>query len=59
MWSLDGAAHYKVFYGESINDLEITLNKIRNSKAYEEFAKTRGENEIIKSFAVEDILSFN
>ena len=59
MWSLDGAAYYKVFYGESINDLEITLNKIRNSKEYEEFAKTRGENEIIKSFSVEDILSFN
>ena len=59
MGDLNGATHYTVFYGESMNDLEITLNKIRNSKAYEEFAKTRGENEIIKSFAVEDILSFN
>ena len=38
---------------------EIILNKIRTSKAYEEFVKTRGENEIIKSFSVEDLLSFN
>ena len=42
-----------------MNDLEIILNKMRTSKAYEEFVKTRGENEIIKSFSVEDLLSFN
>ena len=59
MGDLDGATHYTVFYGESMNDLEITLNKIRNSKAYEEFSKARGTNEIIKSFAVEDLLSYN
>ena len=59
MGDLDGATHYTVFYGESMNDLEITLNKIRNSKAYEEFSKARGQNEIIKSFAVEDLLSYN
>jgi hypothetical protein len=59
MGDLDGATHYTVFYGEDMNDLEIILNKIRNSKAYEEFTKTRGENEIIKSFSVEDLLSFN
>ena len=59
MGDLDGATHYTVFYGESMNDLEITLNKIRNSKAYEEFSKARGPNEIIKSFAVEDLLTYN
>ena len=59
MGDLDGATHYTVFYGEDMNDLEIILNKIRNSKAYEEFTETRGENEIIKSFSVEDLLSFN
>jgi hypothetical protein len=59
MGDLDGASHYTVFYGENMNDLEIILNKIRNSKAYEEFVKTRGENEIIKSFSVEDLLSYN
>jgi len=59
MGDLDGATHYTVFYGENMNDLEIILNKIRTSKAYEEFVKTRGENEIIKSFSVEDLLSFN
>ena len=59
MGDLDGATHYTVFYGENMNDLEIILNKIRTSKAYEEFAKTRGKNEIIKSFSVEDLLSYN
>ena len=59
MGDLDGATHYTVFYGEDMNDLEIILNKIRTSKAYEEFAKTRGKNEIIKSFSVEDLLSYN
>jgi hypothetical protein len=59
MIDLDGAAHYTVFYGENMNDSEIILNKIRTFKAYEEFVKTRGENEIIKSFSVEDLFSFN
>ena len=47
------------FMARTMNDLEIILNKIRTSKAYEEFVKARGENEIIKSFSVEDLLSFN
>ena len=59
MGDLDGATHYTVFYGEDMNDLEIMLTKIRKSKAYQEFAKNRGEVEIVKSFAVEDLLSYN
>ena len=59
MGDLEGATHYTVFYGENMNDLEITLAKIRKSKAYQEFAKNRGENEIIKSFAVQDLLVYD
>ena len=59
MGDLEGATHYTVFYGENMNDLEITLSKIRKSKAYQEFAKNRGENEIIKSFAVQDLLVYD
>ena len=59
MGDLDGATHYTVFYGEDMNDLEIMLAKIRKSKAYQEFTKNRGEMEIVKSFAVEDLLSYN
>ena len=59
MGDLEGATHYTVFYGKNMNDLEITLAKIRKSKAYQEFAKNRGENEIIKSFAVQDLLVYD
>ena len=59
MGDLEGATHYTVFYGENMNDLEITLAKIRKSKAYQEFVKNRGENEIIKSFAVQDLLVYD
>ena len=59
MGDVDGASHYTVFYGQSLNDLDIILNKIKNSEAYKEFSKSRGENVIIKSFAVQDLLSFN
>ena len=59
MGDLEGATHYTVFYGENMNDLEITLAKIRKSKAYQEFTKNRGENEIIKSFAVQDLLVYD
>lgn len=59
MGDLEGATHYIVFYGENMNDLEITLAKIRKSKAYQEFVKNRGENEIIKSFAVQDLLVYD
>lgn len=59
MGDLEGATHYTVFYGENMNDLEIMLAKIRKSKAYQEFTKNRGENEIIKSFAVRDLLVYD
>ena len=59
MGDLQGATHYTVFYGENMNDLELMLAKIRKSKAYQEFAKNRGENEIIKSFAVRDLLIYD
>ena len=42
-----------------MNDLELIEPKIRKSKAYQEFAKNRGENEIIKSFAVRDLLIYD
>ena len=42
-----------------MNDLELMIGKIRKSKAYQEFVKNRGEMEIIKSFAVQDLLVYN
>ena len=59
MGDLGGATHYTVFYGESMNDLEVMIGKIRKSKAYQEYVKNRGEMEIIKSFAVQDLLVYN
>ena len=59
MGDLQGATHYTVFYGESMNDLEVMIGKIRASKAYQEYVKNRGEIEIIKSFAVQDLLVYN
>mgnify|MGYP001299329411 FL=1 len=59
MGDLGGATHYTVFYGESMNDLEVMIGKIRKSNAYQEYVKNRGEMEIIKSFAVQDLLVYN
>ncbi len=59
MGDLGGATHYTVFYGQSMNDLEVMIGKIRKSKAYQEYVKNRGEMEIIKSFAVQDLLVYN
>lgn len=59
MGDLEGATHYTVLYCENMNDLEVTLTKIRSSKAYQEFAKNRGEMEIIKSFSVRDLQRYN
>lgn len=59
MGDLQGATHYTVFYGESMNDLEVMIGKIRASKPYQEYVKNRGEIEIIKSFAVQDLLVYN
>ena len=59
MGDLQGATHYTVFYGESMSDLEVMIGKIRASKPYQEYVKNRGEIEIIKSFAVQDLLVYN
>tara|TARA_S200000501_G_scaffold362038_1_gene391082 strand:+ start:706 stop:1377 length:672 start_codon:yes stop_codon:yes gene_type:complete len=59
MGDLGGATHYTVFYGQSMNDLEVMIGKIRKSKAYQEYVKNRGEMEIIKSFSVQDLLVYN
>jgi len=58
MGDVDGATHYTVFYGENLNDLDVILEKVRATKAYKEFSATRGDQEIIKSFMVQDLLRF-
>ena len=42
MGDLNGATHYTVFYGEDMNDVEIITDKIRNTKAFQEFVKNNG-----------------
>ena len=58
MGDVDGATHYTVFYGENLNDLDVILEKVRATKAYKEFSAARGDQEIIKSFMVRDLLRF-
>ena len=56
MGDLGGATHYSVFYGESMQDLEIMADKIRASKAFQEFVKTNGGREILVSYMVTDLI---
>ena len=58
MGDLNGATHYTVFYGEDMNDVEIITDKIRNTKAFQEFVKNNGGSETIVSFGVEDLLRY-
>ena len=54
----NGATHYTVFYGEDMNDVEIITDKIRNTKAFQEFVKNNGGSETLVSFGVEDLLRY-
>ena len=56
MGDLNGATHYTVFYGENMQDLDIMADKIRASKAYQEFVKTNGGSEILVSYMVRDLI---
>ena len=58
MGDLKGASHYTVFYGESMNDLELMSDKVRATKAYQEFIKSNGGSEAIVSFSVRDIIRY-
>ena len=58
MGDLNGATHYTVFYGEDMNDVEIITDKIRNTKAFQEFVKNNGGSETLVSFGVEDLLRY-
>ena len=44
------------FYGENMQDLDIMADKIRASKAYQEFVKTNGGSEILVSYMVRDLI---
>ena len=58
MGDLGGATHYTVFYGESMNDLELMSDKVRATKAYQEFIKSNGGSEAIVSFSVRDLIRY-
>ena len=52
----NGATHYTVFYGENMQDLDIMADKIRASKAYQEFIKTNGGTDLLVSYMVADLI---
>ena len=56
MGDLNGATHYTVFYGENMQDLDIMADKIRASKAYQEFIKTNGGTDLLVSYMVADLI---
>ena len=52
----NGATHYAVFYGDNLSDVELTMDKIRASKAYEELVENRGEAEVLNSYMVNTLM---
>ena len=52
----NGATHYAVFYGDNLSDVELTMDKIRASKAFVEMVDNRGEVEILNSFMVSTLM---
>ena len=52
----NGATHYAVFYGDNLSDVELTMDKIRASKAFFEMVDNRGEVEILNSFMVSTLM---
>ena len=54
----NGATHFAVFYGDNLSDVEITMDKIRSSKAFVEMVENRGEVEILNSFMVSTLMIF-
>ena len=51
-----GATHYSVLYGDNLSDVELTLDKIRASKAFAEFIEDRGSVEIMNSYMVNTLM---
>ncbi len=52
----NGATHYAVFYGDNLSDVELTMDKIRATKAFVEMVDNRGEVEILNSFMVSTLM---
>ena len=52
----NGATHYAVFYGDNLSDVELTMDKIRASKAFVEMIENRGKVEILNSFMVTTLM---
>lgn len=52
----NGATHYAVFYGDNLSDVELTMDKIRASKAYDELVENRGEAEVLNSYMVNTLM---
>ena len=52
----NGATHYAVFYGDNLSDVELTMDKIRASKAFTEMIENRGEVEILNSYMVSTLM---
>jgi hypothetical protein len=52
----NGATHYAVFYGDNLSDVELTMDKIRASKAFAEMIENRGEVEILNSYMVSTLM---
>ncbi len=52
----NGATHYAVFYGDNLSDVELTMDKVRASKAYEELVENRGAAEVLNSYMVNTLM---